>query len=275
MLILVDLVFLSCLTTIAPRSVSKSRHFLNRGLPMATVSGAGLAAPGRRKSGSGGLAGRVAMGPRPVQDHPGGCTLPALKQVRGSARDQARNTLGNQGHVVVIGQGPGSQGQERHGRGHRACEPLGTDRSLLHRVAQQATAAVMRRYPAPRLTDTCGSSDSERDSGRSSRASCSSATDDRSRRGQRRHLSSREPDGCEVEASVTVSSAADHIVRDDGSVAEPVQAPLRRIAPARSGACYGRLSVTVVRPEGLWVSGMPANTAGVTFWHGQMMSNLE
>jgi hypothetical protein len=33
MLILFDLGFLSCLTTIAPRSVSKPWHFLNRGLP--------------------------------------------------------------------------------------------------------------------------------------------------------------------------------------------------------------------------------------------------
>jgi hypothetical protein len=113
MLILVDLGFLSCLTTIAPRSVSKPWHFLNHGLPMATVSRAGLAAPGRRKSRSGGPAARVGMGPQPIQDHPGGCALPAVKQVRGPARDQARNTLGNQGRLVVIGRGPGSQGQER------------------------------------------------------------------------------------------------------------------------------------------------------------------
>jgi hypothetical protein len=94
------------------------------------------------------------MGPQPIQDRPGGCALPAVKQLRGPARDQARNTLGNPGHVVVIGRGPGSQGQERQGLGHRACEPLGTAGGLLHRLAQPATAAVMRRYPAPRLTDT-------------------------------------------------------------------------------------------------------------------------
>ena len=53
---------------------------------------------------------------------------------------------------------------------------------------------------------------------------------------------------------------------DDGSVAEPAQAPLRRIAPARSGACRGCLTVTVVRPGGPWVPGMPETTAWVAFW---------
>jgi hypothetical protein len=65
---------------------------------------------------------------------------------------------------------------------------------------------------------------------------------------------------------MTASPAAGRIARDDGSVAEPAQALLRRIAPARSGACRGRLTVTVVRPGGLWVPGIPANTARVTFW---------
>jgi len=51
-----------------------------------------------------------------------------------------------------------------------------------------------------------------------------------------------------------------------GSVAEPAQAPLRRIAPARSGAYRGYLTVTVVRPGGPWVPGMPETTAWVAFW---------
>jgi hypothetical protein len=64
---------------------------------------------------------------------------------------------------------------------------------------------------------------------------------------------------------VTGSPAAGRPTGDGGSVAEPAQAPLRRIARPRSGACRGCLTVTV-RPGGPGVPGMPETTARVTFW---------
>ncbi len=86
------------------------------------------------------------MSPQPIQDHPGGYALPAVKQVRVPAQGQARNTLGNPGHVVVIGRDRAPRAKSGRawdiGPASHSAPP-----AVSVTVSQPATAAVIMLCP--------------------------------------------------------------------------------------------------------------------------------